>query len=117
MEEVSALLTETTYAVSISVCSIPEVYARLKALGQEAKWQAVWSVYEPLFYTVLVTDNEVAHQAISLRDATPQRLPTIDALIAATAVVHGLTLVHRDPHLGAIPLSLLPQVQLPDRDS
>ena len=52
----------------------------------------------------------VAHQTIALREATSERLPTIDGLIAATAVVRGLTLVHRNPHLAAIPANLLTQI-------
>lgn len=38
----------------------------------------------------------------------------IDGLIASTAAVHDLTLVHRDPHLAMIPVQLLRQIQLPD---
>jgi predicted nucleic acid-binding protein len=44
-----------------------------------------------------------------------ERLPTIDSLIAATAALLDLTLVHRDPHLGAIPQHLIQQLQLPDK--
>lgn len=53
--------------------------------------------------------------AIHLRAVTPQRLPMIDGLIAATAAVHGLTLVHRDPHLAAIPAGVLKQIKLPEK--
>jgi hypothetical protein len=48
-------------------------------------------------------------------DATKQRLPTIDGLIAATAAVNDMTLVHRDPHLAAIPPQLLQQHQLAEK--
>lgn len=115
MAEVSTLLTEEANRVHISVLSLPEVYTRLKALGEETKWPLTWSTYQPLFAQVLTADERIAHQAIILRAITPQRLPTIDALIAATAVVYGFTLVHRDPHLAAIPVAQLPQIQLPER--
>jgi predicted nucleic acid-binding protein len=39
----------------------------------------------------------------------------MDALIAATAADCGANLVHRDPHLAAIPLSLVNQTLLPDK--
>jgi predicted nucleic acid-binding protein len=61
------------------------------------------------------TDVTIAQAAIRLRVTTLQRLPTIDSLIAATAAVHGLTLVHRDPHLAAIPTSVLKQIKLPEK--
>jgi len=79
------------------------------------RWPEVWDTYGLLFTKALPADEGVAHQAIALREATPERLPTIDGLIAATAVVQGFTLVHRDPHLAAIPATLLKQIQLPDK--
>ncbi|MCB0085197.1 MAG: hypothetical protein KDE47_29860 [Caldilineaceae bacterium] len=45
------------------------------------------------FTEIIAVDSQVAQAAIQLRSATPQRLPTIDSLVAATAMVHGLTLV------------------------
>lgn len=40
---------------------------------------------------------------------TPDRLPLIDALIAATAWVNDAVLVHRDTHMTAIPPELVQQ--------
>ena len=73
----------------------------------------VWENYSALFSKVLAADAPIAHRAIQLRAATPQRLPTVDALIAATAAEHDLILVHRDPHLSAIPTASLQQMRLP----
>ena len=115
MEEVTVLFAKEERAVSISALSLPEVYTRLKALGQEAGWSMVWATYQPLFTQILATDVTIAQAAIRLRVTTPQRLPTIDSLIAATAAVHGLTLVHRDPHLAAIPTSVLKQIKLREK--
>ncbi len=78
-------------------------------------WLAQWTAYAALFDKVLTADQAVAEQAIQLRAATFQRLPTIDAVIAATALVHHLTLVHRDPHMAAINSSSLQQLHLPER--
>ncbi len=114
MENVTVLFAEEV-DVNISVLSIPEVFIRLKTLGQEERWPVVWATYQPLFAQIIATDVEIAQAAIQLRSATSQRLPTIDSLIAATATVYDLTLVHRDPHLAAIPSALLNQIMLPEK--
>ncbi|MFO7681069.1 MAG: PIN domain-containing protein [Chloroflexota bacterium] len=115
VEQVNLLFDNADNEVNISALSIPEVYGRLKALGAEAHWEEVWERYILLFNKVLPADETVALQAMRLRAATPHRLPTIDALIAATAVVHQLTLIHRDSHFVAIPSQSLAQTQLPDK--
>jgi predicted nucleic acid-binding protein len=102
--------------VAVSAISLVEVYARLRALGRESHWPEVWDKYSLLFTAVIPADETIAHQAIGLRAAAAQRLPTIDSLIAATAVYHGLTLVHRDPHFAAIPAHILTQITLPQAD-
>jgi predicted nucleic acid-binding protein len=114
-EQVTHLFDAPQDAVSISALSIPEVYARLKSLGQEDHWTEVWAIYAALFTKIIPADEAIAHQAILIRTATPARLPTIDGLIAATAIVQELILVHRDPHLATIPNHLLQQMQLPDK--
>ncbi|MEZ4710065.1 MAG: PIN domain-containing protein [Caldilineaceae bacterium] len=111
-EQVNQLFDDSEAEVNISALSIPEVFARLRALGREEHWPDVWDKYSMLFTNTISADQEIAQQAIMLRSNTPQRLPTIDALIAATAAVRGLTLVHRDPHLAAIPSTILTQIVL-----
>jgi predicted nucleic acid-binding protein len=115
VEEINLLFDDADNEIYISALSIPEVQGRLKALGAEAHWAEVWERYTHLFGKILPTNEVVAHEAVKLRTITPQRLPTIDALIAATAVAHQLTLVHRDPHFAAIPSQLLRQQQLPNK--
>lgn len=115
LEEVNLLFDEANAEVSISALSIPEIYGRLCAMGRQAHWQTVWESYRPLFTRIIATDETIAQQAILLRAATKQRLPTIDGLIAATAAVNHMTLVHRDPHLTAIPTALLQQQQLTEK--
>lgn len=115
MDQVNLLFDEPQAEVNISVLSIPEIYARLRAMNQEKRWQEVWNTYSLLFTHVLPADEAVALQSIALRLSTPARLPTVDGLIAATAAVHRLTLVHRDPHLAAIPTHLLQQRRLSDK--
>jgi predicted nucleic acid-binding protein len=64
---------------------------------------------------VIIVDEAIAQQAIVLRSAATSRLPTVDSLIAATASIQNLTLVHRDPHMAAIPQHFLPQILLPPK--
>ena len=92
VEQVNELFDETDNAVFISVLSLPELYGRLKALGQQAKWDEVWQAYAGIFTGILPVDEAAAHQAILIREQTVERLPTIDGLIAGIGVVHHLTL-------------------------
>ena len=115
VEQVNRLFDDSGATVFVSSLSLPEIYGRLSALGQSDRWEEVWTTYANLFDKVLGANQAVAEEAIRLRATCPQRLPTIDALIAATAVAHRLTLVHRDPHMGAIDIAHLEQLRLPDR--
>lgn len=115
VDEVSLLFDDPNTQVSVSALSIPEVFARLKAIGRAAAWAEVWAIYSELFSGVLAADEAIAHQAVQLRAATPERLPTVGGLIAATALVRHLTLVHRDPHMAAIADPELRHMQLPNK--
>ncbi|MCX6047666.1 MAG: PIN domain-containing protein [Chloroflexi bacterium] len=115
VEQVNLLFDLPQNEINISTLSILEVYGCLRSMGRQAHWPEIWTVYGALFTKILPADEAIAHQAILLRTVTPERLPTIDGLIAATAVVHHLTLVHRDLHLAAIPAHHLPQLPLADK--
>lgn len=115
IDEVGRLFNDPNTQVSISALSIPEVFTRLKVIGREAHWAEVWTIYSELFSGVIAADEAIALQAVQLRAATPERLPTIDGLIAATALIRRLTLVHRDPHMAAIADPELRQMQLPNK--
>ncbi len=115
VEQMNLLFDDLQNEIYIAALSIPEVYGRLKAIGRESYWPDVWRTYSELFNGVLSVNEAGAHQAILLRAAAPKRLPTMDGLIAATAIVHKLTLVHRDSHFAAIPANLLQQLYLPEK--
>ncbi len=115
VNEVTHLFDDPNIQVNVSTLSIPEVYARIKSIGREDHWPTVWSLYSDLFSRVIPADEVVAHQAVQLRATAIDRLPTIDGLIAATALVRQFTLVHRDPHMTAIPNPDLRQMILPDK--
>lgn len=112
VEQVNQLFADSKASIFVSALSLPEVYGRLSALGQSSRWEQVWTTYAALFEKVLAADQAAAEEAIRLRAATSQRLPAIDALIAATAAAHRLTLVHRDPHMAGIPAAHVRQLQL-----
>jgi predicted nucleic acid-binding protein len=115
VEEVTLLFDDPVNEVAICVLSLAEVYGRLKALRTEDRWPQVWMTYSKLFSAPLPVDETVTHHAIVLRKAATKRLPTIDALIAATAVQNRAILVHRDPHFDALPVEQLQQIKLPEK--
>jgi hypothetical protein len=84
VNEVGSLFDDPATQVNISALSIPEVYARLRAIGREDKWPDVWGTYSELFSSVIAADEAVAHKAVQLREDASKRLPTIDGLIAAS---------------------------------
>lgn len=50
---------------------------------------------------------------VDLRMRASSRIALADCLISATAVMHGATLVHRDPHFGVLPAGLPNMESLP----
>ena len=61
---------------------------------------------------VVSVDEKIARDAYEIILRTPERLPMIDALIAAAARSVQGRLVHRDSHMKCIPTSMIPQVYL-----
>jgi predicted nucleic acid-binding protein len=111
-EQVQALFEDDRTSAGVSVLTKAEIWARLKSLGREADFEEEWEVLRSLFDGVLPVDEGVVDQSIALRRAAPERLPTTDALIAATAASHGVVLVHRDAHMRTIPRTYLTQLDL-----
>ena len=102
------LFDEPRNEIFVSVVSLVEFYARLKAFGLQSYFEPVREAYAPLFILLPVT-QEIAQKAVDLRGAATKRLPTVDALIAATAAAHNAVLIHRDLHFTGIPAELLHQ--------
>lgn len=111
-DDVQALVDDERTRLAVSVLTKAEVWARLKSLGREAAFEEEWKFILPLFDAVLPVDQAVVDQSIALRRGTPERLPATDSMIAATAAVHGVALVHRDEHFRFIPAELLPSIDL-----
>lgn len=105
---VEELLLEPGASAGLSVMTAVEFWARLRAEGREDAFVSEWGEYSELFGLTDVTDR-ICLRGVELRRATPARLPTVDALVAATAAVHDAVLVHCDPHFAPIPPHLLKQ--------
>jgi predicted nucleic acid-binding protein len=96
-------------SVSVAAVTWLEVYVQL---ARSKNADPIFARYRALSETLAITE-EIVDEAIRLRRSTPLRLPSLDSLIAATARVHGLRLIHRDAHLAHIPEDLLLQTLLP----
>lgn len=89
-----------------------ELQVRLYEKGVLNQHPEAIADYVGLFDLGISVDHAVAKAAFQLKRDTPQRLPAVDALIAACAKIHDATLVHRDPHISSIPGRLLKQEEL-----
>lgn len=109
-QEVQTLFETEDAEIFWSVVSLAEFGRRLKTLGaKEADILFVMDTYALLFTEIIEVDPAIAKLAFVMGCRTPQRLPLIDALIAATAAGQQAILVHRDDHMTAIPAELLQQ--------
>jgi predicted nucleic acid-binding protein len=107
-EEVQALFETDDAELGVASVSLAEFGRRLRDLGATAEEAEVPpSSYQLLFSEVLVVDTAAAKAAFGIGCRTPQRLPLIDALIAACAQTWSAVLVHRDQHMRAIPEEVL----------
>ncbi|RME96040.1 MAG: PIN domain-containing protein [Verrucomicrobia bacterium] len=109
---VAGLCQRPDCSLAVSVLSKAELWSRLKSLGCEEAFEREWSLFEPMIEAVLPVDEAVVDESLLLRRSCPSRLPMVDSLIAGTARVHNLVLVHRDRHFRGIPGELLTQWDL-----
>jgi predicted nucleic acid-binding protein len=113
-QRVEELFQDPSTSVGLSVLTAVEFWARLKAEGREEAFEQEWDDHLPLFEGLAAADSATCLRAVKLRRAATGRLPTIDSVIAASAILAGAILVHRDPHFIAIPDDLLKQEPLTD---
>lgn len=115
-EDVNGILACGPETTGISLVTVVELYGRLAEATADAQAaERAFGLYTETLTTVLPFSRETAKAAMELRLATHPRLPLVDALIAASAKQHGAVLVHRDPHMAAIPPSLIEQKILPPK--
>lgn len=90
-----------------------EMHGRPRHVGvPPAERETVLDQYMGMASRVVDIDEQVARRACVLREASPHRIPTVDAMIAACASVHGAILVHRNAHYRGLPEGMVTQVDL-----
>jgi predicted nucleic acid-binding protein len=97
----------------ICAVTIAELRGRLgEEMRSAGEAQAAADAYLRELTDCLPVDRTVAELAWHIRAALPRGLPLVDAPIAATARAADAILVHKDPHLAAIPVEVMKQIVL-----
>lgn len=108
-DQVALLLEDNSNRPAVSCITQIEFWSRLRSLGDDSSFETAWRDLGEIV-SIEPLSNVAATRAREIRQACQDRLPTVDALIAATASVRDITLVHRDPHFQLIPPHLLKQL-------
>ena len=117
-DTVETILRQFPGEAGISVMTWLEFQVRLEEIHPDAEArQEILACYAELLDDPEPVTKAVAGAARDLRRLAGHRIPNADALIAATAQLAGATLVHRDPHLAAIPQNVVRQIVLPHRQT
>lgn len=112
-ETVQELFENLEADIEIAAPSLAEFARRLHALGaNDDDIQQTLESYSLLFDKTVAIEGTIALAAYSLGRQTPDRLPLIDALIAAAAQMDKAVLVHRDEHMATIPHTTVDQLIL-----
>ena len=115
-EVVHRLIFDAACLPRVSSATWLEFQVRLSGLTSDpAQRSEVMDLYRALLGQGIPADDAIAARSYLLRQAAAERLPNMDALIAATAAEHGAILVHRDPHMAGIPASVVSQLVLPEK--
>jgi predicted nucleic acid-binding protein len=113
-ESLDSLWADPANRLAISVVTVAELKGRLRhEIGDGVEAMEAADAYCNELTTCLPVDRATAEMAWQLRLTTPNGLPLVDALIAATARTVGAVLVHKDPHMSRIPSMLVKQLTLP----
>lgn len=113
--KVTAIWEDNANSVGLSALCIVEIKTCLRErIADPIQRKKLYDLYRSLV-TVLDVTEKVAVEAEELQCTVKGRLPLADALIAATARLHGAVLVHRDEHLATIDTSRVAQLVLPPR--
>ena len=113
-ERVQSLLEDDAVVLGVSILALYEFELRLHRLGLDAVTRAAEvNRYRALLNEIVEVGEAVRSEAIRLRISATAHISAMDVLIAATASLKNVTLVHRDPHFAGIPTNLLKQEVLP----
>jgi predicted nucleic acid-binding protein len=110
---VQAFFEDGEVEVLAASVSLTEFARRLRELGataEEARRTA--ESYQELLDEIVSVDEGVALTAFDIGCEVVERLPLVDALIAAAARERSACLVHRDQHMAHIPGSVVEQINL-----
>jgi predicted nucleic acid-binding protein len=108
------LWADESNRLAVSAVTVAELKGRLQQeITDDTEALKAADAYLNELTTCLPVDRATAEVAWQLRQVTPDRLPLVDALIAATARAAGAILMHKDPHMSQIPSALVQQVALP----
>lgn len=114
-EAVQAVFESDDAEITLASVSLPEFGRRLRDLGaSDAEVGEALTGYRLLCGDVVPIDTDVALAAYGIGVRAPQRLPLVDALIAAAAQAREAVLVHRDAHMRGIPGDVVQQRDLSD---
>jgi predicted nucleic acid-binding protein len=113
---INGILQDPDAVIGISVLTIYEFWTSVihRAGSQEASDEAVAVLRQSVDVIFPVAETTVK-LALELRRSGASRIALADCLIAATAVQHGATLVHRDPHFSVLPNGRPNQLTLPGK--
>lgn len=112
-EIVGRLWSDESSRLAISAVTIAELKGRLhQEITDDGESAKAADAYLNELTICLPVDKATAELAWQLRQASPGRLPLVDALIAATAQAAGAILMHKDPHMSQIPAGLVRQIAL-----
>ena len=112
-QEVQAWLEDDEAEVLLASPSLAEFGRRVRELGAtEIEVQDFLDSYALVLNGVVTVDATISRDAFVVGCRTPERLPLVDALIAASARAAGCMLVHRDVHMCAIPDGLVHEREL-----
>ena len=110
---VQDLLVDEANEILVSSVCIAEFARRLLATGYDLDEARAASLsYASLADRVVPVDTAAAVRTLELSSLSRERIPLVDAMIAACASLGGASLVHRDAHFRAIPEDLLQRVDL-----
>jgi predicted nucleic acid-binding protein len=113
VDRVLALFDDPRHDMLLSTVSVAEFGRKLSELGKDQQGvEYTLDLFLQLFSRVVPVDEAVARASLRLVESVPLRLPMADSLIAASALVHGACLVHKDKHMAAIPPEVLPTLNL-----
>jgi predicted nucleic acid-binding protein len=113
---VQELFEDEAVVMGTSVLALFEFELRLHQLGIDAATRSVeLNRYRALLSEIVNVDEAIRSEGVRLRVSATARASAMDTLIAATASLRGVTLIHRDPHFTAIPTSMLKQEMLPPK--